>query len=127
MKRQTKKKTVKGLTKAQFTKTILSEIEVIGKSHPYHAFLLIASFNEYARVELGVNLFTNNIINKGLNYMTNHYIPMGLWLTPSSTSKRKHLCKYKGKTLLALDKVLNEIKTKLKKSKIDNTPFLNIK
>lgn len=116
------------MTKKHFTKLAIAEIQEIAKTKPYHAFALIAVFNDYAKNELGITLFKEQIINKGLTQMKNFYSPQGtLWLISKEDRKLKHMKKHKGCLVLEINKTIVHIQKQLIKYKITTKHFLTIK
>lgn len=125
-KKKQQRKVKKHLTTKGFANTLLNEIGEVVNQKPYHAFLLMATFNEFAKFELGLNIFKDHRVNKGLNYMTNHYRPLGLWLMSKEQGKKKHMAFVDGRVCLDVNKTFNEIKKAVSKMKLDNKPFLFI-
>lgn len=114
MKKQAKKP--KSLNHKQFINVLIQEIEPLTKSNPYHSFVLMACLCEYARMDLGINIFKDARINKGFHYLLHHYRPQGLWFIHMESKKEKHKGEYKKRLVLHSGKTLLAIKTVLSKA-----------
>lgn len=125
MKKKTKTKE-QTLTKKQFIKIILTEIDGLSKTYPYHAFVNISALVNFCRNELGINVFTNPSINTALTNMTNHYAPKTVWVIDKENKKQKHLKVYKKKLVLSIDKLIIDINKAISKTVIKNTKYLTI-
>lgn len=98
--------------------------DIISNGFIYQSVVNIAAFNEFARVELGVNLFKDQRINKGLAVMLMIYAPHGtMWITEN---KKNHGKTIKNRVNFCPSKAIEDIEKIIKLTKIKATPFLII-
>jgi len=114
------------LSKKQFANLMLKQIEGVAATHPYHAFVLMAALNEFARFELGIIVFESKQINTGLNYMLTHYRPLKLWLTHEETEEYRHLEPYKGLICLEVNKTFEQMKAAISEVEISEDKFIEV-
>lgn len=113
------------MNKKQFTLKMIQEIKgMISHGFHYQSCINIAVLSEFARLELGVNLFTDARINKGLAFMLISYLPSGeLWITDN---KKKHGKKAEGRINFCPSVAIELIEAQMKGVKIKAVPFFTV-
>ncbi len=115
------------MKKSVFALAMIAEIKaVLEAGFAFQSVILIANYNEFARLELGINIFADRKINRALAQCLIGYAPSNL--IAIDENPKRHMKKQKGQLIICPKVLILSIEDSVKANikKIDKVDYLTI-